>query len=333
VTVSAMNVNNFLVRPHRREVEQFADRAAWDNLKMEDYARLGDELAGLPNTLPPEDETAKRFDLIILKLQLATLTHDVSFKRLRDTVREIAAALQEKKDIPMVAAQLALLLEIQKDEWWANVTLPLLEDVRKRVRDLVKFIDKVARKIVVTDFEDVMGTARDLPLGVLAGAVDVAQYKKKMLHFLDQHKTHIALRKLRENQPLTPTDVAELERLLFESADLGDRAAFEKAYGKQERLGAFLRRLVGLDREAAKRAFAAFLNDAVYTGPQIRFVNLIVENLTRNGVMDPAMLYEAPYTDLSPTGLDGLFKDDQAEAILQILSAVDENAGEYRASA
>jgi hypothetical protein len=44
-------------------------------------------------------------------------------------------------------------------------------------------------------------------------------------------------------------------------------------------------------------------------------------------------MYDAPYTDLSPTGLDGLFADDQAEKILQILSLVNANAGEVRVSA
>jgi type I restriction enzyme, R subunit len=246
------------VRPVRKTVEQFADRIAWDELTPENYDRLGQELAGKPTTLPPEDETAKRFDLLMLKVQLAMVNHEPAFPRLRDQVREIAGALEEKQDIPMVAAQAALILDVQTDEWWTHTTLALLENARKRLRDLVKFIDKVRRKIVVTDFEDVKGTAREVGIDVIAGAVDVAQYKKKMLHFLDQHQTHIALRKLRENQPLTPTDVSELERLLFESTDLGDRAAFEKAYGKQEKLGAFLRRLVGLDREAAQRAFAEY---------------------------------------------------------------------------
>jgi hypothetical protein len=45
------------------------------------------------------------------------------------------------------------------------------------------------------------------------------------------------------------------------------------------------------------------------------------------------MLYESPYTDLSPTGLDGLFGDAQAAKILQILSTVSANAGDFRASA
>ena len=88
-----------------------------------------------------------------------------------------------------------------------------------------------------------------------------------------QSRNFIALRKLRMNEPLTPTDIQELERLLFESSDLGDKEAFERVYGKQGRLGTFLRRLVGLDREAAKKAFADYLNASSFNANQIRFVN------------------------------------------------------------
>lgn len=130
----------------------------------------------------------------------------------------------------------------------------------KRLHDLVKFIDKARRVIVVTGFGDEIGTPAKVGVKSLASAIDVAQYKKRVLHFLKDHEHHTALRKLRQNEPLTPTDMGELERLLYESADLGTKADFERAYGPQESLGGFIRRLVGMDREAAKRAFGEFLD-------------------------------------------------------------------------
>jgi type I restriction enzyme R subunit len=52
-----------------------------------------------------------------------------------------------------------------------------------------------------------------------------------------------------------------------------------------------------LDREAAKEALAGFLAGKTLAANQIEFVNLIVDHLTEQGVMDPALLYESP----SPT--------------------------------
>src|SRR5207245_6601829 len=81
--VQAMNTDNFVVRPHRKEVEKFSEPATWEELGPDEFEELDYILAGLPNELDPEDETAKRFDLLMLKLQLAVLTKDESFIKLR----------------------------------------------------------------------------------------------------------------------------------------------------------------------------------------------------------------------------------------------------------
>lgn len=52
-----------------------------------------------------------------------------------------------------------------------------------------------------------------------------------------------------------------------------------------------MRSLVGLDRGAAKEAFADFLVGKVLSANQIRFIDLMINYLTENGVMQPAFLY------------------------------------------
>ena len=164
IEVAAMNVNNFVVRPKRRFVEKYASTNAWSQLDDVAYAELSHEVAGLPTELDPEDEEAKRFDLLILNLQLAVLRHEPSFARLRDQVKGIAGLLQDKASIPMIQAELPLILDLQTDEWWQDVTVPILENVRRRLRSLVKLIEKKQRQPIYTDFEDLMGSEREFTL-------------------------------------------------------------------------------------------------------------------------------------------------------------------------
>ena len=84
--VAAMNVNNFVVRPKRRLVEKYALEEAWGALSAEAHLELAHEVAGLPSEQEAEDEEAKRFDLLMLNLQLAVLRAEPRFKRLRQQV-------------------------------------------------------------------------------------------------------------------------------------------------------------------------------------------------------------------------------------------------------
>ena len=66
----------------------------------------------------------------------------------------------------------------------------------------------------------------------------------------------------------------------------------------QKPLGEFVREIVGMDMNAAKEAFAQYLNDVNLDSRQIYFVNQIVEYIVHNGVMkDLSVLQEPPFTD------------------------------------
>ena len=53
-----------------------------------------------------------------------------------------------------------------------------------------------------------------------------------------------------------------------------------------------------MDMNAAKEAFADFLNDTVLDSRQIYFVNQIIEYIVHNGLMkDLSVLQDAPFTD------------------------------------
>ena len=139
------------------------------------------------------------------------------------------------------------------------------------------------------------------------------------------HESHITIHKLRSNEPLTRTDLAELERMLSESG-IGTRDEVTKAMTESEGLGLFVRSLVGLNREAAKKALAGFMAGKTLGANQIEFVNLIVEHLTEHGIMTTQLLYESPFTDLTPQGPEGVFSSSQVDELEAVISEVRERA-------
>ena len=62
-----------------------------------------------------------------------------------------------------------------------------------------------------------------------------------------------------------------------------------------------------MDRGAAKAAFATFLDDRTLSSQQIRFIELVIDQLTARGFMEPAALYEAPFNGIHADGPEALF--------------------------
>ena len=321
--VAAMNVNNFIVRPKRWLVEKYGRAEAWENLGLEERAELIQEVAGLPSEQADEDQDAKEFDYLMLRLQLAVLRADRSFTRLRDQLKEIASVLEEKANIPMVQQQIVLIEEIQTDDFWQGVTAPIIENVRKKLRSLVKLIDKAGRVVVYTDFEDVIGDESSVSMPGFGVGVDLDRFRAKVRQFLKEHEEAPSIHKLRFNEPLSADDIEALERML---AKAGTPAEIEEAKTNSDGLGLFIRSLVGLDREASKKAFEGFLSNKTLNANQIEFVNLVIDHLTQSGWLNPSRLYETPFIDFSARGVEGLFKPEQVTQLIAILDDVRQKA-------
>lgn len=317
--VAGMNIDNFIVRQSRKQVETFSNADAWKDLTEEKRQALIEHVAGLPSPLQEDKEEAKRFDLICLRLQLARLQEDAAtFERLRTQIIGIAEALESQSAIPMIQAQLDLIQQLQTDEYWQDITVVMLEAVRRRLRSLIHLIEQAKKKIVYTNFRDDIGAGTVVTLPGTVAGMDFERFRKKAQSFLRAHLDRLALMKLRRNEQLTETDLKDLESILLEVGEGADD------YLKQIReagLVAFVRSLVGLDRDAIRSAFGAFIASHQLSASQIEFVDLVIDHLSENGMLDPSRLYDSPFTDKHHLGVAGMFPEADVVNLVAILES------------
>lgn len=311
--VAGMNIENFIVRMRLETVERFQKIEAWKELSEDDAHDLSTEVAGLPSEIETDDMEARMFDLTALQMQLGHVEGNRSvLERLRKKVIEIAGLLEEKDAIPAVKEQLAYLQAVQTPEFWEGIDLALLEELRTRMRGLVQFLDRKKRTVIYSDFPDEVVKIREgepISIPKMTGA----QYEKKVRAFLQSSKDHITIQKLRQNEPLTAVDLEEMERLMLEIGEEEGAALLSGLLAKSEAPSVphFVRTLVGMDRTAAQKAFSMFLKDRSLLPHQIRFTELIIDQLTARGVMEPGSLYEPPFSDLDAGGPDAIFAGNE----------------------
>lgn len=325
--VAAMNRENFIVRMHLETVERFQNRLVWEQLSEGDHQILQREVAGLPSEIDTDDIESRMFDLTALRMQLALVEGEAgAFERHRKRVIEIAMLLEEKGTIPVVAAQLQFIAAMQESAFWEGISLAGLEELRLRLRGLVPFLDKRERKIVYTDFKDEVLGVRDGD-AVHIPKMTGAQYAKKVNDYLRNHLNHVVIHRLRTNQPLTALDLKGLETTLVEIGEEDGETLLSSLLARSEApsLAHFVRSLVGLDRTAAQAAFSQFLNDRSLTVQQIRFVEMVIDQLTARGIMDASALYEPPFSNLHAGGPDELFagKENVINAVFQTLASLE----------
>lgn len=61
-------------------------------------------------------------------------------------------------------------------------------------------------------------------------------------------------------------------------------------------------------------------------GTMLDFVQMMIEHLTARGIMDPRLLYESPFTDMDPLGVEGLFGEPEVLQLVQILADIGRRA-------
>ena len=302
------------------------ERESWERLTASDVEILQREVAGLPSEIETDDIESRLFDLTALKMQLTFAEGDTgTFEQHRRRVVEIAMLLEEKSAITAVAAQLAYLASVQESAFWEGIALDGLEELRMRLRGLMPFLDKKTRTIVYTDFRDEIMNVREGAGDYLLKMTGV-QYEKKVQAYLKNHLDHIVIHRLRTNQPLTATDLRGLEQALVEIGEDDGQALLTGLLARSDApsLAHFVRSMVGMDRAAAQEVFSEFVSNRSLTTPQIRFIEIVIDQLMARGVMEPSALYEAPFSSVHAGGPEALFagKSNVIEGIFEKLKAL-----------
>ena len=282
--------DNFSVKQHLKYVELYSAESNYQSLTYEDTLLVREEVAPLI-LAGGEDADAARFDALMYRIELAYLIGKKDTRARSDLYKKVKG-VAGVANIPEIQAQSEIINKILHTDYVDQAGIDEFEEIREKLRNLMKYIQTGTIKYV-TNFTDEL-LSIEWKESELEND-ELKNYKAKAEYYIRQHQDNIVIAKLKTNKPLTSSDVASLEEILWK--EVGTKQDYENEIGTKP-LGEFVREIVGLDMNAAKEAFSEYLTDASLDSRQIYFVNQIVEYIIHNGMLtDFSVLQESPFTD------------------------------------
>lgn len=286
------------VRRHWETVYRYQQKDSWIALTDLDVMKLCDEVSPLLIS-NDDDNGAKAFDLLMLNLQLSTIEegHENERSNCLFKLGAICQLLEQKASIPQVLAKMETIKEVQREEFWEELTLSKLERVRCELRDLIKFITSPEKKTFVVNITDIVKPAEGGELPV-TGTVT---YKQKVLDYLNENSDNPVLKKIYNLEQLTDEDIRELERILWE--ELGSKEDYEKYVGDSlfgGNVAAFIRRTMNFNYDVALKKFHEFLQTEELNSMQIEYLRSILAYVSSYGdIIAEKMSETAPFNEFN----------------------------------
>lgn len=318
---------NISVRRELETVLKYEERNLWDNLNPDTHWReLSQKIAPLIDFNDP-DEYAKRFDLLLYRIQLAQLTKAPDLESLVAKVQESAESLIQKQNVPQIFARIDSLKTSLEPAFWKSASIPAIDHLRGELRNIIRLIDRNKKVIYHTNFRDKVVDRKELdePLGKFG--VQMGNYRKRLEALLDAHKNHLAIQKIRRIEKITDAELRNLTQMLIDDLAEEERPGF-KEYLSEHSLNILIRTLMGLDRQAVREAFVEIERTFRLSEIQIKFLQEIVESIAQRGVLDLGDLYDGKqFKSIHHGGIEVVFGPEITDLVFDIVKRINQGVG------
>ncbi len=272
-------------------------------------------------------EEAYKFDRLIADVQIELIRGGGKFDDLRDQIVNLVSSLQI--NLSQVKAKLEIIERVKSNEFWEEVTVADLENIRKELRGIIQFCRKDGPKrpdaVIIDIAEDQAGIEHKkhkVRLDKLDD-LDMVAYRNRVNNVLqaiiDQNET---LRKIRVGQSVTEKHLEDLCSLVLTQEPGLDLHNLVDYFQQAQSLDQAIREIIGMDAAAVRERFTEFVKShSNLASHQIKFLDLLQNHIAKYGSIRTDDLYQPPFTTLHSESLDGLFDESLADEIFEIIGS------------
>ena len=299
--VSTLNDSHISVRKHWALVEKYKHAANWVYISELEGKRITKNLAPLIFS-DDKDFAAKRFDAVCLLKELSLVDNMIDGGAAAQKITIIASKLEKKASIPQIAMCIPTIQEVQTPAFWESVHtsaaygLSRMESIRTELRELMQYIVNESDETFDIDIKDTISSTGETGTQFMP-----TTYKQRVLEYLDENIDAPVLQKIYKLEQLEESDIRQLEHIFWQ--ELGTKEEYE-AYLQRERqrlygghIAAFLRSVIGIDREVAKQKYIDLIQGETLTPEQEEYLNDILNYVCQNGDITRETMAQQPFCE------------------------------------
>jgi len=321
--ITSLPKNNVLVLEKQADLAVVDSELFWQHLKTKDIEFLQKKIAPVLKVQSKKDFKAMQFELQVVDLETALLLEDYEvFETIKNNILNRISLLPLSVNI--VAKEIDLIQQVSSSQWWTDLTDEKFRNLVKRIAPLMKYQRKVKPEIVKLDLKDLVMTKEWIEFGPEHERVSTSAYRERIEAYIKQLvDDNPVLQKIKTGNEVSDSEIKELANLLSRQDPYITLQHLRKAYDhKTARFIQFMRHILGLEKleswsKTVTAAFDEFIaQHNTFSALQIRFIQTLRTFILQTGKVRKADLIEAPFTQIHPQGIRGIFPPELIEEII-----------------
>lgn len=326
--IEELPAGSVIIMEAASDLEKCTDQNFWNHLSDQKIEFLRNVIKPLFRTISQADFKAMRFKKDLLETSLALLAGE---KNKYENMK--AGVIEQISELPLsvniVAVQKELIETSQTNAFWAKITDDTFDEVGDVLAPLMKFredggIGPLPPEIL--NLKDAIHSKEKIVFGPEHEAVSVAKYREMVEERVRELTgENPILQKIKKGEAVTDGEARTLAEALHDEHPHITIDLLRRAYNNQKaQFVQFIRHILGIEilesfPESVSKAVDMFIQKhSNLTGRQMDFLGLLKNYIIERGTLEKRDLIEAPFTQLHPEGIRGIFAPREIDEILEL---------------
>jgi len=327
--IAALPKNSVVILDNQESIEKVSNDDFWINIADEkiDYLRM--YISPLMRVLSDTDFKAMRFELDGIEAQIARLAgNDERYEILKEIIIEKVSELPTTVNV--VEREREWIEKVQLNHFWVTASDDGLDEMITRLAPLMKFRQTQKTPEKKLNIQDLLTVKETIEFGPQHERMTIDKYRRKVEEFIRALvKTNPVLQKIIQGDEITDKELKGLANILKKHYPHVTEYILREIYdNKSAKFIQFIKHILGIEEvatfaESVSALFDEFLREHNNFGEkQIQFILTLKTFVLQRGAVRKKDLIRAPFTQLHPEGVRGIFKSDEINDILQLTKKI-----------